>query len=337
VSNENYRNSSNSDEEISLIDLFAILWRRKIMIISITLIAAVGVVVFSVISIVLPPEISPLPNEYTSEVLMLIDNKSSGGGLSSRMSGMASLAGFSMQVSSSFSNLVVFLIETNLILDTIVDEFNLIERYKIEKHPRAASRRALKKLLLASYSEKSGVLTISFTDIDPVFARDVVSFCTDFLLNYFDKLGLDKNKIEKENLELNITNTFDEIIKLEEEMHKLEQSVANASFYGRVPVITMDLNRISTELSAKRQVYTQLKVQLELLKVEMSSETPLFQILEMPEVPDLKSGPSRAILCIIVTFIAGFFSVFLAFLQNYISKIRKDPEAMAKLRGSNDK
>ncbi|MDR1089952.1 MAG: hypothetical protein LBL79_02660, partial [Prevotella sp.] len=40
------------DDEISLIDLFAVLWHRKVMIIVITLIAAIGVVAFSVASLV---------------------------------------------------------------------------------------------------------------------------------------------------------------------------------------------------------------------------------------------------------------------------------------------
>ncbi|MDR3122660.1 MAG: hypothetical protein LBU16_02650 [Treponema sp.] len=53
------------DDAISLIDLIAVLWHRKVMITAITLAAAVGVVVFSVVSLVLPPESSLLPNEYT--------------------------------------------------------------------------------------------------------------------------------------------------------------------------------------------------------------------------------------------------------------------------------
>jgi uncharacterized protein involved in exopolysaccharide biosynthesis len=91
------------------------------------------------------------------------------------------------------------------------------------------------------------------------------------------------------------------------------------------------------ELAAQRQVYTQLKVQLELLKVSMASDTPIFQILEFAEVPDKKSGPSRGLLCIIVTFAAGFFSVFLAFVLNAITNIRQDPEAMAKLQNKQGK
>lgn len=337
MSNELEKNVPDSEDEISLIDLFAVLWRRKVMIIAITLIAAVGVVIFSIISIVLTPEKSPLPNVYTPKALMLIDNRSSGGGFNmGNMAGLASLAGVNIPVSASFSELAVFLIGTNSFLDAVVDEFDLIERYNIERFPRTESRKALKENLDANFDAGSGVFSISFTDIDPVFARDLVNFCTNFLARRFDELGLDKNKIEKENLDINIANTFEEILQLEEETRRLEHSVANAPF-GRTPAIATNLNRIYMELAAKRQIYTQLKVQSELLRVSMASETPVFQILEMAEVPDKKSGPGRGIICIIVTFAAGFFSIFLAFALNFIENIKKDPQAMAKLRGTHGK
>jgi uncharacterized protein involved in exopolysaccharide biosynthesis len=328
--------NNKQEDEISLIDLFAVLWQRKRMIITITLIAAIGVVIFSVISIMLPPENSPLPNLYTPKALMLIDNKSSGGGLSSMMGGMgglATLAGVSLPVSASFSDLAIFLTGTNSFLDSVVDEFDLISRYKIKKYIRGLSREKLKKILEATYNEKSGVLTVSFTDKDPVFAKKVVDYCTKYLEKRFDELGLDKNTIEQENLELNIANTYEEIMRLEDESRKLEQSVNSVSAFGKIPVITTELNRISLELGVKRQVYSQLKVQYEMLKVSMASEKPVFQILEMAEVPDMKSKPGRGMLCIIVTFAAGFFAVFLAFVLNAVSNIKNNPEAMAKLRG----
>jgi uncharacterized protein involved in exopolysaccharide biosynthesis len=327
----------NQEDEISFIDLFAVLWRWKIMIIVITLLGAVGVVVYSLISIKLPPEKSFLPNYYTPKALMLIDNKSSGGGLSSilgNMGGLASLAGFGMSSGSNFSDLAVYLIESNSMLDSVVDEFDLIKKYKIEKSPRATSRKILKNSLKAEFNSGSGVFSISFTDIDPVFAKNVVDYCTVYMGRRFDELGLDNNKIQKENLELNITNAFQEIIKLEGENQRLGQSVASAPFSGRLPAITTDMNRITLELDAQKQVYTQLKVQYEMLKIEMASEKPVFQILEMAEVPDQKSGPSRGLLCIIVTFAAGFFAVFLAFALNAVNNIKNDPEAMAKLKGT---
>ncbi|MDR0302565.1 MAG: lipopolysaccharide biosynthesis protein [Treponema sp.] len=331
------------DDEISLIDLFAVLWRRRKMIITITLVAAIGVVLCSVISLILPSEKSFLPNEYTPKALMLIDNKSSSGGgfssmlSSSGMGGLASLAGVNLPIGSSYSELAAFLVGTNSMLDSVVDEFDLINRYKIEKYPRSSSRKELKKILKADYDEKSGVFSVSFTDIDPVFARDVVNYCTAYLGKRFDELGIDKSKIEKENLEVNIANTFNDIQQLEEESRVLEHSVDNSFSARSLSTISTDINRISLELSAKRQVYTQLKTQYEVLKISMASETPVFQILEIAEIPDQKSGPSRGMLCIIVTFAAGFFAVFLAFVLNAIANIKNDPEAMEKLRSTNEK
>ena len=69
----------------------------------------------------------------------------------------------------------------------------------------------------------------------------------------------------------------------------------------------------------------------ELLKVKMQSEQPVFQILERPEIPDMKSKPSRGKLCIIITFAAFFISVFMAFALNAWQNIKNDPEAQKKL------
>jgi uncharacterized protein involved in exopolysaccharide biosynthesis len=322
-----------NDDEISFIDLFAVLWRWKLMIIGITTIAMIGVIVFSIISLKLPPDKSFLPNVYTPTALMLINN-SSGGNVSAMLgsSGLGSLAGLLGLGSggSSYSQLAQYLVGTNSMLDAVVDKFDLINRYKIKQFPRTESRKMAKKSLEAEMDLESGVFSLSFTDTDPVFARSVVNFCVEYMEKRFDEMGIDKNKREKENLEVNIENTYREIQNLELQSRQLEQSAMR----GSVSSITLELNRIALELQAQKQIYTQLKVQYELLKVTMASETPVFQVLEYAEVPDQKSGPSRGMLCIIVTFASGFFAVFLAFVLNAIANIRKDPEAMAKLRGA---
>jgi uncharacterized protein involved in exopolysaccharide biosynthesis len=332
------------DDEISLIDLFAVLWRRRVMIIAITLVAAAGVVAFSIVSIVLPTETSPLPNKYTPTALMLINNASSSGGgmasmlASSGLGGLASLAGVNVSTGATSSELGIYLVNTNTFLDTVVDEFDLITRYNIgspgtrSTSPRTDSREILKKNLTAAYDEKSGVFSLSFTDIDPVFAQGVVNYCVGYLGAWFNDLGVDKNKLQKENLERNIETSYREIISLEEQARTLEQSVRGGGV--NIPSISLEMSRIQLELEAQRQVYTQLKVQYELLKVTMASESPVFQILETAEVPDRKSGPSRGLISIVVTFATGFFAVFFAFVLNAVENIKKDPEAMAKLKGN---
>ena len=323
----------NQDEEISLIDLFAVLLRYKWMIIIVTCLSAVLALTISIISLVQSPEKSILPNEYTPYALMLINDPESSSGLSSMLSssGLGSLAGMAgVSTGTSNSGLALYFAGTNTFLDPIIEKFNLVERYKIEKFPKAETRDALKENLVASYDEDSGIFSISFTDKDPVFAADVVNYAVGLMENMFLNLGIDKNVLEKQNLEENIENSYQEMISLQKKIQSLESSVS----YGvssNVPSIILETSILKAELAAQESVYTQLKTQLELLKVSMASEKPVFQVVEKAEVPDRKSGPSRGMLCIIVTFAGGFISVFMAFLLNAIKNIKNDPVAMEKL------
>lgn len=336
------KTSAQDDEEISLLDLVAVLLRYKLMIIGICVVAMISVVVYSVVSIMMPPEKSPLPNVFTPSAKMLIQESSSGGGLSSALassglSSLAGLAGVSVGGGSTNSSLATYLVSSNSLLDAVTDTFGIIERYKIEKFVRASSRKALKKTLTADYDDETGIFTVSFKDIDPAFAQSVVNFVVDWIGDKFTELGLDKNKIQKENLERNIQSSYNEILRLEKEVQKLGASVNYGANAWSLPSVTTDAAKIQLELEAQKQVYTQLKTQYELLKVQMQSETPIFQIIERPEIPDQKSGPSRGKLCIIVTFAAFFISVFAAFALNAYKNIKNDPEAWEKLHPSKNK
>lgn len=323
---------NHDDDEISLLDLVAVLLHYKWMIVIITGLAMVGAVVFSIISLKLPAEKSPLPNKYTPTAHMLIKEDSTSSSLSSSLSSLAGLAGVNVGGGgSSHSSLATYLSTSNEYLDAVANKFGITERYKIEDHPIANTRKALKKTLTSSYDEDSAVFTISFTDIDPAFAKDVVNFAVDWMQNRFDELGLDSNSIEKKNLEVNIDATYKEILNLEHQAQNLGASLNSGVSIWNSPNVSIETARIQMELNAQQKVYEQLKTQYELLKVNMQSEQPVFQILERPEIPDMKSEPSRGKLCIIITFAAAFISVFLAFALNAWHNIKNDPEAQKKL------
>lgn len=323
--------SSKKNDEISLIDLFAVLLKRKWMIFIITMIAAVFIFVFSIISLKLPADKSFLPNEYTVTANMLIKDSSNASSMSGAASAAASLMGINLNSGgTSVSSLVVYLTSSNPFYDAIAQQFDLYTKYDFKKSPIANTRKALKKVVFTNYDEESGVFSISCKDIDPEFAVQVVNYGVDWLSNRLEELGVDTNIITKENLEKNLDISWNEILKLTKEITDLQDKVAQGQVVWTKD-FTIEQNRIELELSAQKNVYTQLKSQLELLKVNMQTETPTFQILERPSIPDMKSGPSRGKLCIIVTFAAFFVSVFLAFLLNAIDNIKKDPEAMAKL------
>lgn len=325
------------DDEISLLDLFAVLLRRKWMIMGVTAFACIAVVIVCILSLKLPPEKSFLPNKYTPKAQMLINNKDSGGSSlssmlnSSGLGSLASLAGVNVgSGGSSNSALASYLVNSNTIQDAVIEKFDLVNRYEIEKYPVAETRKALKKNLASSFDDETGVFTVSFTDYDPVFAQSVVNYVVDLLEQRFLEIGVDQNKLAAKNLEENIQTAYNNILDLQKQCQDLERSAYMN--YGQSSIV-MDSTMIKMELEVQQQLYASLKAQYEALKITMASEQPVFQILEYAEVPDQKSAPSRGKLCIIVAFAAFFLSVFLAFLLNAIENIKKDPQAMAKLKG----
>ena len=64
---------------------------------------------------------------------------------------------------------------------------------------------------------------------------------------------------------------------------------------------------------------------------------PIFQIMELAEAPDTKSGPSRAKLVVSNTLIAFFLAILMVFLFEAYQKFKSDPKAVARFKVQNTK
>ena len=318
-------NANKDTYEISLLDLAAVLWRRKILIVGITSLISIAVFIYVLVGKLLPSKKSFMPDVYTSTAFMRIQSErsSSSGTLASilQQSNLGNLAGLTGGGGNTNTKLALYIAGSISFLDAVADEFNIVEKYKIEKFPKTTSRRIVKQLLKAKMDDKSGVFSIAVTHIEPEFAQQVVLFAVRYYQTRFAELGLDTKSREKENLEKSLVQSFDEMKRLEREARNLENKIARS---GIVQGAALAMEQIKREIIVQEKVYTQLKAQYEVAKIEIASKTPLFQVLDYPEVPERKSGPSRAMICIIA-FAAGlFFSIFLAFLLDAIQKARTD-------------
>ena len=320
---------NNDSEEISLLDLAAVLWHWKWLIIGLTAVISMAAFTYCFIGKMMPPEDSFMPDVYTSTAFMRIQSStsSSGGALASMLqqSGLGALAG--VTGSDNTQQLALYIAGSNSFLDTIADELHIVEKYKIKKFIKTESRKMVKGLLKVKMDDKSGVFLIAATHIDPEFAQKAVLIAVDFYEKRFAELGLDKKAREKENLEKSLEQSFNEIKRLEQEAGALENKILQS---GGIKGVALAMEQIKREISIQEKIYGQLKAQYELLKVEMASESPVFQILDMPEIPEQKSGPSRAKICIIAFAGGLFLSIFLAFFLNAIQEIRRDTTVRAK-------
>jgi uncharacterized protein involved in exopolysaccharide biosynthesis len=101
----------------------------------------------------------------------------------------------------------------------------------------------------------------------------------------------------------------------------------------QLPVLAFEYSALQRDLLIQMEIFKLLTQQYELAKLNSEGQEPAFQVLEPAEAPDLKSGPSRGMICVVATMAAFFLSVLLAFLLEAVKNIRNDPEAMKKLGG----
>lgn len=396
------------EDEIDLLDLVSVLVKNIKMIIGISLVFMFGVLIYAIISLILPSEKSYMPNVYSPKSIIMLISSSSSGGLDSMLSssglgslaGLAGISGGSDGVSDS--DLAIKLVTTKSFIETISTEFDLDEVYKTykSKFPKTTLRKIISENLKVSEDDDdTGMLEISYTDIDKVLATNIVNRVTGLLeeefvkidkirnINQFsvisDKMLIvesDLNRLQEEIISFQIKNNImdvsvvsealvEQVTEFQSELLKKEVEIES---YGKVsnirdpayvklvnekeailnalrklengevgdfppvkdlPRLALELNKLKREADVKLTAYKALVTQSETLKLTATGTGSTFQVLEYAEIPEMKSGPSRGKLVIIVTFAGFFFSIFFVFLKETWLNIKNDPEKMKRLRG----
>ena len=300
--------ADNYNDEIDLKEIFLLLWKQKITIILITSVFAISSVFYSL----------SLPNIYTSSALLASasDDQSlspSLGGVSS----LASLAGVSIpSVKSSKTDEAIERIKsfdffTNYFLPNIALE-NLLAVKKWNKDENVIiyddniynsitnkwNTQSQKSDLAAPSNQKAYV---QYKDILGITVDDTSGFVT-LSINH------QSPNIAKEWLDLIIFH-------INESMREIDKRDAqNAIDY---------LNQTSKDISIQsvRQVINALlENKMQTLMLASSNKAYVFKIIDSPIIPEVKSSPLRSIICIVGTFLGGFFSMIIVFIRHYFKQ-----------------
>jgi len=395
--------NSNQEDEISLVDLLVVLLKHSKLIIIVTIAASIISIAYSIISILLPPEISYLPNLYTSSTSLLFSEQSNNN-LSSMLSSsglgsIASLAGVKAGGSSN-TELAIAILKSNTTIDELNEQFDFIGRYNLKADSKTAMRSIIVNKLSATIDSKTGLLKISFTDINAEFSSLVTSRIVEILDRRFMSLGGNKSRDEKRLLETKLNDVRSEIDRLQDEMNiftsrhgvlsveamateqvtvmaklraelimkdieienykkfstiddpvirrlKSERDSINTALgevesgnsgvlprQKDIPAIAFEYAKIQRDILVQNEIFKMITQQYEMAKMSAELQYPTFQVLEIVEVPDVKSGPSRSKIVLVSIFAAFFFSIFCSFLLEFVRNLRADPIAIAKIKGA---
>lgn len=372
-----------------------ILLRYKWLIFFFTFVAGAAAVGFSILSLRLPPSESPLPNRYRSTAVLLMSSESD------QNSTEALLAALGMPPSDSPTDqgeTAMLILRSRATLDTLIERFGLREHYGLAGETRATVRDAVAANMSVGYESSTESLRVSFEDIDPQLAHDVVAEMVGLLTEWYSSRGDANRTSQLAVLETKLTDVETAISRLEADIRQIQEEyrvltieelataqstllnelrtqramkeleIKNYEEFSRiddprmaqlrielanltelirqveageyasmpaldqVPNIAARFARLTAELTLQERLHQTLSEQYEVARLTDFDQT-FFEVLEAPEVPDEKSGPSRARLTIGATAGGLFLGVALAVLLHVIGTIRKDPRKMRILEG----
>jgi tyrosine-protein kinase Etk/Wzc len=113
------------------------------------------------------------------------------------------------------------------------------------------------------------------------------------------------------------------ILDLIEQIQKgMPDSSASPDSLKSLPDVAQEFTRLTLELDIQRRIYNTLSPQFEASKLATESE-PIFQVLEMAEAPDLKSGPQRGRIVAVALIVSLGVSIALAFILGALGRLKR--------------
>jgi tyrosine-protein kinase Etk/Wzc len=273
-----------ADDSVSLLDVVAVIATRKWLIVSMTAIIVVLTLGILVTTMMLPPSSrwNLLPNKYKPTIKILVQDTTGGSTLSSMLnqSGLGSLSGIlgaGGAAKGTSADLAKALLKSKVIEDGVAEQFGFAERYHFTKYPKTAARRMIEGRLKSKYDEKSGIMDISYEDIDPIFATAVINNVGDRLQLEFRRLTIDKVTSKREYLEQSVAQAEQDTATKSAQLLRFQNKYgiydlpaqAQANF-SAVASLQVQLTSKQMELQLQRKYLPESDTRIVRLKDEIS-------------------------------------------------------------------
>jgi len=268
-------------EERSLLEILlsyvSLLLKYKYFIIGGTTVAALAIVIYAIVSIKVPADRSPMPNIYEAYGIVLFQE----GGGNASMSTMLSAFGLdSSSGSASSSQLAMQILRSRPFVDNVVNHFEIIEKMNITDNQKTKSRKVILNSSEISFNQSSGSLVIAYTDVNPVFAAEVVNYEIELLQKWF--------------LEEGMSNRSNELSLMEEKLQELTTDISIIE--GEIETFQKANGVLNIEeiASAQSAMLTDLRTNLNQVELEIRAYSE-YSTIEDPALTTLKSQKSNII------------------------------------------
>lgn len=163
-------------------------------------------------------------------------------------------------------------------------------------------------------------------------AQKLIEISTDLQSQIID------NRVELEVLKENISEDNVKITSLEKEINSLENyllklkegeidNIGDFNIFHKfsdVPSISIHDFLLKEKLKVQYSIMEFIAQQYEEAKLQEAKDTPTIQILDYPQIPNIKERPKRSVMVIAVTFFAFILSCLYVIWLEYLKELQKE-------------
>jgi len=171
----------------------------------------------------------------------------------------------------------------------------------------------LSRQIISEYDKKSGILTITVTLPDPVVAARVSQLALDYLTEYITSYRTEKAVKQATFLGKRVAEARRRYQTAEFTLESYRDR--NRSLFTNVA--RLEEQRLQADFLLAQSVYNDLSKQLEQAKIKVQEETPVFKVLEPPQIPLRKSSPNRTFLLLLFMALGGTMGLMLALYRRF--------------------
>ena len=283
------------DDTFTVLDLVLVLVRRRRLIVATTGIAAVVLLAYNILAMVIDPE-SPwnrLPNRYTASVTVMIadDGPDYGSAAASLLSeipatGLADLAGLLAPAAGTDANLAQELLIGREILDALAKQQGFITDESDDDEIFLARER-LEETLSTDYLFESELLVISYEHYYPGEAAAGLSFAMDRLRGKMHRLTIDRVSRRKAFLEERIaaveqdrTAAQDALVAFQQQFGVINLTAQSESAIENLTTLKTELYRKEVELHSQIELLGENTASVKRLRSEVDKLRTLIREIE---------------------------------------------------------
>jgi uncharacterized protein involved in exopolysaccharide biosynthesis len=274
-----------ADDEMSLLDLWRILWHGKWIITGITTIFAVA----SIVHVLIATE------WYRAEVLLSPAEASSSQPLSGTLGGLATLAGVSVGGGDNIESLAV--LRSRDFAAAFIDDLNLLPFFFPDSWDADSN----------AWRTDGGAA--------PPDIRDGIKYFTDNVRSVTEErdTGLVTLAIEWKDPDLAADWANLLVERLNDRMRQdaLAEAETNVTYLqneiGRTNVVTL-----------QQSIGSLMESELQKLMLARGNEEFAFRIIDRAQVPKVRSRPRRTLTVVLATFVGGMVSVLLVLVRHSV-------------------